>query len=235
MEEIVRGSLARGVRPCCVLAFASRAAAPTRLWNTRFGGSEGGGIHTSAGPALFQPRKISPQCMQRSRRKHWFFQAFLQHVYVILREKRTLLLTWPVASCCISFDFADEHKVLLLWAVKHPWVAAWKSPQVPSPSSPSLLHLPKGTGGRWAGKWKPLRRWEEAQLKEAEVEAWPGKGEYGGRNMRGKGKGFGKGKREEVEIRNDPSSSAGSPGRALYLSLWPYAVLPRYSESGCVV
>lgn len=57
------------------------------------------------------------------------------------------------------------------------------------------------------------------QLKEAELEAWSGKGEYGGRSMRGKQKGFEKGKREEVEIRNDPSSSAGSPGQALYLSL----------------
>lgn len=141
MEETMRGSLAHGVCPWCVLAFASMTAVLTRLWNTHFGGSEGGGTHTSAAPALFQSRKISPQCTQRSRRKHWFFQAFLQCVYVILREKRTLLLTWPH---CISFAFADEHNELLIWAGKHPCVAAWKPPQLPSPSSPSLLHLPKG-------------------------------------------------------------------------------------------
>lgn len=58
MEEIVRDSLARGVHLCCVLAFASRAAAPTRLWNTRFGGSEGGGIHTFAAPAIFSRERF---------------------------------------------------------------------------------------------------------------------------------------------------------------------------------
>lgn len=155
-ENTKRSSLVCGVCLWCALTFSSTKAL-RKLWNKHSGGRDWGGINAFVAPALSRFRWISPQHRQESSTQCWFFQAFLQCVYVVLRHKRALLPTWPVALHCTSFLLLNTRS------------CCYKQPQVLSGCSLAscsilqglkistgvfalhaiTLHLPRGTRCEW--------------------------------------------------------------------------------------